>query len=83
MNEPQAIIFNQDCIAGMAEKLADASINLTITSIPFEELFTYSGKLEDVGNNGSTVNIREGRFALNLRFWIEQLFRVTKSGCNA
>lgn len=83
MNEPQAIIFNQDCITGMAEKLADASINLTVTSIPFEELFTYSGKLEDVGNNGSTVNIREGRFALNLRFWIEQLFRVTKPGCNA
>ena len=50
---------------------------LTITSIPFEELFKYSGKLEDVGNNGSTIDIRDGRFALNLRFVIAQLHRVT------
>lgn len=75
-------LYNEDCIAGMTNRIADNSIHLTVTSIPFEELFTYSGKLEDVGNNGSTVNIREGRFALNLRFVIEQLFRVTTPGCN-
>lgn len=75
-------LTNKDCIAGMAEKLADDSIDLTVTSIPFEELFTYSGKLEDVGNNGSTIDIREGRFALNMRFVIEQLYRVTRPGCN-
>lgn len=74
--------YNEDCISGMAARLEDDSIHLTITSIPFEELFTYSGKLEDVGNNGSTVNIREGRFALNLRFVINQLLRVTAPGCN-
>jgi hypothetical protein len=38
----------------------DEAVDLTVTSIPFEELFTYSGKLEDVGNNGSTVDIRGG-----------------------
>lgn len=75
-------IWNEDCIAGMAAHIPDESIHLTITSIPFEELFTYSGKLEDVGNNGSTINIREGRFALNMRFVIEQLRRVTAPGCN-
>lgn len=75
-------LFNEDCISGMENRIADESVHLTITSIPFEELFTYSGKLEDVGNNGSTVNIREGRFALNLRFVIEQLFRVTAKGAN-
>jgi hypothetical protein len=53
-----------------------------VTSIPFEELFTYSGKVEDVGNNGSTIDIRAGRFALNMRFVTEQLFRVTAEGCN-
>lgn len=83
MNDPQAIIWQEDCIGSMASRVADSSVHLTVTSIPFEELFTYSGKLEDVGNNGSTVNLREGRFALNLRFWIEQLLRVTKPGCNA
>lgn len=75
-------LFNEDCITGMNKHLESESIDLTVTSIPFEELFTYSGKLEDVGNNGSTVNIREGRFALNMRFVIEQLFRVQKSGSN-
>lgn len=75
-------LYNEDCISGMAEKVADNSIDLTVTSIPFEELFTYSGKLEDVGNNGSTVNLREGRFALNMRFVISELLRVTRPGAN-
>lgn len=54
-----------------------------MTSIPFEELFTYSGKVEDVGNNGSTIDIRAGRFALNMRFVAEQMLRVLAPGCNA
>src|SRR3954471_23686782 len=78
----RADIYNQDCIKGMPERLPENSVDLTITSIPFEELFTYSGKAEDVGNNGSTVNIREGKFALNMRFVIEQMLRTTKPGCN-
>lgn len=78
----RSIIYNEDCIAGMAARVPDNAIHLTVTSIPFEELFTYSGKLEDVGNNGSTVDIRAGRFALNMRFVVEQLFRVTAVGCN-
>jgi DNA modification methylase len=75
-------IFNEDCITGLAARVPDDSIHLTVTSIPFEELFTYSGKIEDVGNNGSTVDIRTGRFALNMRFVIDELFRVTAPGCN-
>lgn len=75
-------LYNQDCISGMAERLDDNSVHLVITSIPFEELFTYSGKVEDVGNNGSSVDVRRGRFALNMRFVIEQLYRVTAPGCN-
>ena len=75
-------LHNEDCIAGMFERLPDDSIDLTVTSIPFEELFTYSGKSEDVGNNGSTVDIRAGRFALNMRFVCNQLFRVTAPGRN-
>jgi DNA modification methylase len=75
-------IWNQDCIAGLQERIVDGSIHLTVTSIPFEELFTYSGKLEDVGNNGSTVDVRAGRFALNMRFVVAQLFRVHAPGTN-
>lgn len=75
-------LYNEDCIRGLANRVPDNSVHLTITSIPFEELFTYSGKLEDVGNNGSTIDIRAGRFALNMRFVVDQLFRVTAPGCN-
>lgn len=80
--EATAELFNEDCIAGLAARVDDESIHLTVTSIPFEELFTYSGKLEDVGNNGSTIDIREGRFAVNLRFVANQLYRVHASGTN-
>ena len=75
-------LFNEDCITGMQDRLEPESVDLTVTSIPFEELFQYSGKLEDVGNNGSTVNLREGRFALNMRFVVENLFRIHKPGSN-
>jgi hypothetical protein len=34
----RADIHNQDCIAGMAERLSSSSVHLTVTSIPFEEL---------------------------------------------
>lgn len=80
---PTATLHYGDCIAGMHEVLAPESVDLICTSIPFEELFTYSGKPEDVGNNGSTVDIRAGRFALNMRFVVEGMFRVLKPGCNA
>lgn len=75
-------IHDTDCIRGLADLVDDNSIHLTVTSIPFEELFTYSGKLEDVGNNGSTIDVRAGRFALNMRFVVSQLLRVTAPGCN-
>lgn len=80
--EPSANLTNQDCVAGMRDLPPD-SIDLIVTSIPFEELFTYSGKLEDVGNNGSTIDIKTGRFALNLRFVIDAMFHALRPGCNA
>lgn len=80
--KPKCEIHFGDAITGLSEKVPDNSVHLTVTSIPFEELFTYSGKLEDVGNNGSTVDIRAGRFALNMRFVVEQLFRVHAPGTN-
>jgi DNA modification methylase len=79
---PAIHLWNEDCIRGMAERLDGNSVDLIVTSIPFEELFTYSGKVEDVGNNGSTIDIRAGRFAANLRFMIAQAFRVLRPGAN-
>lgn len=76
-------LHNADCVTGMQEVLPPESVDLIVTSIPFEELFTYSGKPEDVGNNGSTVDIRAGRFALNMRFVVDGMMRVLRPGCNA
>lgn len=79
----KATIYNEDCIAGIRARLEADSVHLTVTSIPFEELFSYSGKTEDVGNNGSTVDPRVGRFALNMRFVVDSLFWAHAPGTNA
>lgn len=73
-------IWNQDCIAGMAERLKPDSVHLCITSIPFGALFQYSGKTEDIGNNVDGVDMRASQFGLHMRFAIEQLFRVMEPG---
>jgi hypothetical protein len=73
-------IWNQDCIPGMQERLADESIDHCVTSIPFGALFSYSHKHEDIGNNLDGINVHEGQFGLHMRFFIEQLFRVMKPG---
>jgi DNA modification methylase len=78
-----AIIHPCDCIPGMAYKLPENSIDLTVTSIPFGSLFTYSAKTEDIGNNQDGVELDAGMFGLHMRFFVEQLYRVMKPGCNA
>ena len=81
-SEPRIDLYNCDCITGMREHLAPGSVDLVVTSIPFEELFSYSGKPEDVGNNGSTVDVRAGRFALNMRFVADSIRHALRPGAN-
>ncbi len=76
-------IWNEDCITGMAARLEPASVDLTVTSIPFGALFMYSGKTEDVGNNEDGVDMVGSGFGLHMRFFVEQLLRVQKPGTNA
>jgi DNA modification methylase len=81
-------LFNEDCIAGMAARLAPASVDLAVTSIPFGALFMYSGKREDIGNNrdgvlvSRHVDMLADQFGLHMRFWVAQLHRVMKPGRN-
>lgn len=77
-----ATIYNEDCITGLAERLAPDSVDLTISSIPFGALFQYSGKTEDIGNNADGIDLRASQFGLHLRFMIAQLSRVQKPGTN-
>lgn len=77
-------IYNEDCITGMPERLAPNSVDLCVTSIPFADLFMYSGKTTDVGNSGDAgTNIAESMFGLHLRFFCERLFDAMKPGANA
>jgi DNA modification methylase len=78
-----ATIHNGDCVPGMVEHLADNSIDLFVSSIPFGALFMYSGKPQDIGNNQDGVDMEAGQFGLHMRFFIEQLHRVLKPGRNA
>lgn len=77
-----AIIHNLDTIPGMAAHLEPESVHLTVTSIPFGALFSYSAKNEDIGNNSDGLDMRAQGFGIHMRFFIEQLLRVMKPGCN-
>lgn len=80
MIEPTFQIHNTDCVAGMAEHVADGAVQLCVSSIPFGALFSYSGKTEDIGNNLDGVDMRASQFGLHMRFFIDQLFRVIEPG---
>ena len=80
---PDAIIYNEDCVTGMAQRLEPDSVDLIVTSIPFGALFMYSGKNEDIGNNTDGTDMRAGMFGLHMRFCIEQMLRVMRPGTNA
>lgn len=78
----EAVIYNEDCITGMAARIEEASVDLCVSSIPFGALFQYSGKNEDIGNNQDGTDLRAGQFGLHMRFFVEQLARVMRPGCN-
>ncbi len=75
-------IYNEDCIRGMRARLANASVDLLVTSIPFGALFSYSHKPEDVGNCKDGVDFLGTQFGLNMRFWFAEVARVMAPGCN-
>jgi DNA modification methylase len=75
-------IWNEDCISGMAARLEPESVDLLVTSIPFSNLFMYSGKNEDIGNSADRgTDSRTSHFGLHMRFWAEQVERVMEPGC--
>lgn len=63
-----------DCVEVMGQLDAD-SVDLTVTSIPFSNLYIYSDKAADVGNAAD-----KAEFFTHMRFVIEQLYRITAPG---
>jgi hypothetical protein len=76
-------IWMQDCVSGMPERMGPESADLIVTSIPFSNLFMYSGKLEDVGNSWDGTDSRDSHFGLHMRFVVEQMLNVLRPGCIA
>lgn len=69
-------IFNGDCVQEI-KKLNDESIDFSIFSPPFAELYTYSDSIADMGNS---KDYKE--FTIHFEFLVKELQRVIKSGRN-
>ena len=65
-----------DCVKG-ARKMADNSIDYSVFSPPFADLFVYSNSDHDMGNCKD-----DAEFVAQLKFLIAELFRVIKPGRN-
>jgi hypothetical protein len=57
------------------QQLPDASIDFSVYSPPFGNLFVYSDSVADMGNSSS-----DGEFEQHYRFAVEQKLRITKPG---
>jgi DNA modification methylase len=69
-------VYLGDCVKH-ARRMADESIDYSVFSPPFVDLFVYSNSDHDMGNCRD-----DAEFVAQLRFLISELFRVTKAGRN-
>lgn len=67
-------ITNGDCVLGL-ESVADDSVGLSVFSPPFSNLFIYSDRMEDMGNNAN-----DAAFFEQFSFCVDQLYRATMPG---
>ena len=67
-----------DCVEVAQRHIADNSVGLTVTSIPFSNLYTYSPSLRDMGNTRDDAHFFE-----HLSFLVPELLRVTIPGRKA
>jgi DNA modification methylase len=67
-------LYHGDCVRVLAGLEAD-SIDLSVFSPPFSNLYIYSDYLEDMGNCAT-----HAEFFQHFSYCIEELFRVTKPG---
>lgn len=66
--------YNDDCV-NVCSKLPDDCIDLTVTSIPFANLYTYSDDERDFSN---VDNLEQ--FFQQMDYLIPQLYRITRPG---
>lgn len=68
------IAYNDDCV-NVCKQLPDDSIDLTISSFPFANLYTYSDDVRDFSN---VKNLDE--YFMQLDYLIPELYRITRPG---
>ena len=67
-------LYHGDCVR-VAKTLEEESIDCSIFSPPFADLFTYSSDPQDMGNCNN-----KDEFATQFRYLIDELLRITKAG---
>ena len=67
-------IFHGDCVS-VVSQLPDDSIDMTVYSPPFSNLFVYSDSAADMGDSGD-----DAEFAEHYGYLLRELYRVTKPG---
>lgn len=70
----EASVYHGDCVSVVAQ-LPDASVDFSIYSPPFSNLFLYSDSVADMGNAAT-----DGEFAEHYGFLLRELYRATLPG---
>ena len=68
-------VYNGDCVR-VAQSMPDNSIDYSVYSPPFANLYIYSDDIQDMGNCSN-----EDEFMEQYRFLIKEKLRITKPGC--
>jgi DNA modification methylase len=69
-------LVHGDCIPTMAA-MDEAKFDMAVFSPPFADLYSYTDKIEDLGNSNS----QDDEFAMHFGFFAHHLYRVMKPGC--
>lgn len=68
-------LWNGDCVQVVREKIKDNSIDFSVFSPPFANLYIYSDSIADMGNSKDN-----DEFFRHFGFLIDELYRVTVNG---
>jgi DNA modification methylase len=68
-------LWHGDCVDVLSSKIQDESLDFSIFSPPFSNLYIYSDSLNDMGNSAS-----HSEFFGQMEFMIEELLRATVNG---
>lgn len=69
-----AMLFNGDCVE-IAKQLPDRSIDFSVYSPPFSNVFVYSDSERDMGNC-----VNDDEFFEHYKFLIREIYRLTRPG---